>query len=135
MSVSAPAFDIARLKSIKKSIKRTRVVRIKRGDLMNKFRREAYRVLDMNNGNSPRFNKDEWANSFVAQRIKNISAKSSEDKMVREVNRLTNNTDIEKNWQGILMMETAYVLYPGSFSLIDIDLAATNYWRWMGLKS
>ena len=78
---------------------------------MDKFSREAHRVLDIGK-TSPRFDPIEWVNSFVAQRIKNLPKRDNEDRMIRKINRLTFDPKKRENdYQGITLMETSSRIY------------------------
>jgi hypothetical protein len=137
-------FDIERLKSIKLVSRHGKfpITRDKRTDVMAKVRSEAIRVLDRGRDvggikgrqvHSSRFNEDEWVNSLIALRISEIPKKTQKDKMVREVNRLRHHHVPDMVWQGILLMETAYEMYAGSFSRDCLDRASADYWEMVGL--
>jgi len=128
MSVSAPAFDIARLKSVK-PIGKVRIIRGNRFDLMHKFRREAIRVLDPESASRPGFDEIEWVNSFVAIRIANLPKRSNRDKMTREINRLTRNSDNrEDHWHGVILMETSRNIFH-NYTQATIDEAWADFWK------
>lgn len=120
-------FDIARLKSVKPIGKIIIVSPPKRRDLMFKFRREAIRVLDRSVDRRG-FDEDAWADAFASIRIRNLPKKTNEDKMVREINRLTfDPRNRENGWQGIAMMETSRRIYQ-NYTQDNIDFAWALFW-------
>ena len=140
-------FDIDRLKKVK-LIGRHGIfptTRIKRNDLMDKFKREAWRVLDRGRDlggvkrrqtQSSHFNDDEWVNSFVAIRISEIPKKVVKDKMTNKIRYLIGQNNPTAQWEAILLMESRYhtdnsYRYPAY--LLDIEETANRYWEMVEL--
>jgi ubiquinone/menaquinone biosynthesis C-methylase UbiE len=144
-------FDIERLKSIKLVPQHGRfpITRIKRNDLIDKFSREAIRVLDRGRRlggiegrqtQSTHFTKDEdeWVKSFVLLRMKDLPKKQNKDKMEKKIRYLLNQNNPESQWEAIMLTEMRYRTdgeHHHAGTLATIEILASDYWKMVGLSA
>lgn len=140
-------FNIERLKSIKlvPQYGRFPITRIRRNDLLDKFRREAYRVLDRGRGgiqgrqtqSSHFIDEETWADSFIKMRIKDLPKKMLKDKVEKKIRYLLNQNNPESQWEAIMLTETRYRTdgaHHCDETLATIEILAEQYWKMVGLS-